>query len=113
MAQTGEYEGVVLDEQTVLTVTELTHVCGISLEQVRCMVGEGILHPRGQRPEQWRFSGLEVRRTRRAIRLQRDLELNLAGAALALDLLEEIERLRRRLDCLEQHMSSPRDIDGL
>jgi hypothetical protein len=31
---------------------------------------------------------------RRALRLQHDLELNLPGAALALELLDEIERLR-------------------
>jgi chaperone modulatory protein CbpM len=31
------------------------------------------------------------------MRLQRDLEMNLAGVALALDLLDEIESLRMRL----------------
>ena len=34
-------------------------------------------------------------RIQRVIRLQHDFEVNLPGAALALDLLEEIERLRR------------------
>jgi chaperone modulatory protein CbpM len=104
-------EGIVLDEQTVLTVTELTRVCGISREQIERMVGEGMLHPRGSVPEQWRFTGIEVRRTRRALRLQRDLELNLAGAALALDLLDEVEYLRRRVRRLEQHLGSLCDVD--
>ena len=35
-----------------------------------------------------------------ASRLQRDLGLNLAGAALALELLEEIDALRARLQAL-------------
>jgi chaperone modulatory protein CbpM len=105
-------EGVLLDERTVVTLHELTHVCGVSQEQVCSMVREGMLQPRGAEPEQWRFSGVEVRRTRRALRLQRDLELNLAGAALALDLLDEVERLRRRVRCLEQHHGSLRDADG-
>jgi len=104
-------EGVVLDEQTVLTVTELIRVCGISREDLERMVGEGMLHPLGSRPEQWRFTGIEVRRTRRALRLQRDLELNLAGAALALELIDEVERLRRRVHRLEQHLGSLRDAD--
>jgi len=104
-------EGVVLDEQTVLTVTELTRVCGISHEQLEVMVAEGMLHPLGSRPEQWRFTGIEVRRTRRALRLQQDLELNLAGVALALDLLDEVEQLRRRVRRLELHLGSLRDAD--
>ena len=35
-------------------------------------------------------------------RLQRELEVNLAGVALALDLMEEIQQLRRRLQRLER-----------
>ena len=46
---------------------------------------------------EWRFSGTALRRTRLALRLERDLELNLAGVALALDLMEEVERLRQAL----------------
>jgi chaperone modulatory protein CbpM len=42
-----------------------------------------------------------VRRVEIALRLQRDLQVNLAGAALALDLLEETQRLRARLQSLE------------
>jgi len=38
-----------------------------------------------------------VARARLALRLERDLELNLAGVALALELMEELERLRREL----------------
>jgi hypothetical protein len=30
-----------------------------------------------------------------ALRLERDLEINLAGVALALELLDELQRLRR------------------
>ena len=46
---------------------------------------------------EWRFAGGALRRARTAARLQRDLELNLVGVALALDLMDEIERLRRDL----------------
>jgi chaperone modulatory protein CbpM len=37
-----------------------------------------------------------VQRVQTAIRLQQDLGVNLAGAALALDLLEELQELRCR-----------------
>jgi chaperone modulatory protein CbpM len=46
---------------------------------------------------EWRFSGTALRRARTALRLQRDLEINLPGVALALELLEEIDKLRRTL----------------
>jgi len=105
-------EGVILDEATVLTLTELTRVCRVSTAQVSSMVAEGMLEPLGAAPEQWRFTGVAVRRARRAMRLQQDLEVNLAGAALALDLLDEVERLRRRVRCLEHHLGGMRDVDG-
>ncbi len=43
----------------------------------------------------------EAARLARALRLARELELHAAGAALLLDLLEERERLLRRLEALE------------
>ncbi|WP_295543703.1 chaperone modulator CbpM [uncultured Thiohalocapsa sp.] len=104
--------GDLLDEQLALRLAELTQVCGVSVEQVRAMVAEGMLHPRGTAPEQWVFRGIEVIRVRRALRLQRDLELNLPGTALALELIDEIERLRCRVHRLEQHLGGWLDADA-
>jgi chaperone modulatory protein CbpM len=58
------------------------------------MVREGIADPLDPQAGAWTFSGVAVTRIRTAHRLQQDLHVNLAGAALAIDLLEEIERLR-------------------
>ncbi len=100
-SETG-IEGMVLDETLTVTLAELTQLCGANGRTLKLMVIEGLLRPQGGQPTDWRFNGEEVRRARRAIRLQRDLELNLAGTALALDLLDELERLRERLHALEQ-----------
>jgi chaperone modulatory protein CbpM len=109
MAQSEKrIEGVVLDEGVTVTLAELTQLCGSSGRTLHLMVTEGMLRPQGNRPEDWRFSGLEVRRARRAVRLQRDLDLNLAGAALALDLLDELETLRARIRVLEHQMGLAR-----
>ncbi len=51
----------------------------------------------GREPAHWRFGGASLHRAHAALRLQRDLEINLAGVALALELLDEIESLRMRL----------------
>lgn len=66
------------------------------------LVEEGILVPSEPEPARWRFTGVHLRRARRVLRLQRDLNVNLAGAALALELLEELETLRARLAVLEK-----------
>ena len=59
------------------------------------IVAEGIVEPLGASRAQWRFSGVAVTRIQRVVRLQEEFDVNLPGAALALELLEEIERLRR------------------
>jgi chaperone modulatory protein CbpM len=45
-----------------------------------------------------------LNRIKTALRLQRDLEVNMAGAALILDLLDELHDLRARADILERHL---------
>lgn len=91
--------GIVLDESTELTLNELSRACSRSAEWIIELVDEGALEPvsRQQAQTKWRFSGSSLQRARTAMRLQRDLGVNLAGVALAMDLLDEIEQLRTRL----------------
>lgn len=91
---TRELSGTVLDERTVFTLHELCRACGVHAELVIEMVEEGVLEPRGAAPAEWRFTGSAVTRAQKALKLSRDLRVNWRGAALALDLLEEIEQLR-------------------
>ena len=56
-----------------------------------------MLQPRGDSREAWRFRGDSLARMRLATRLMQDLEINAAGVALALDLLERIAELESRL----------------
>ena len=110
MAQNdGRIQGMVLDEFLTVTLTELTQLCGSTGRTLHLMVTEGVLHPQGRGPDEWRFTGLEVRRARRAVRLQRDLDLNLAGTALAVDLLDEVETLRERIRVLEHQLGLRRE----
>jgi chaperone modulatory protein CbpM len=60
-------------------------------------VEEGVLSVVNVSSE-WHFTGAALRRARLAVRLERDLELNLAGVALAIELLEELAQLRRELN---------------
>jgi len=86
---------LLLDESSELTLAEICVACSVTEQLVVEIVAEGIVEPNGAERTQWRFSGIVVTRIQRVVRLQREFEVNLPGAALALDLLEEIERLRR------------------
>jgi len=89
--------GELLDEEMELTLAELARICELEAERIRELVDEGIVEPRGREPAQWRFTAVSVRRVRSAVRLEQDLGVNTAGAALALDLIEEVQWLRARL----------------
>jgi len=93
--------GIVLDEQAELTLSDLCHACCRHAEWIVQLVEEGIIEPAGHNPAQWRFSGTSLHKAHIAMRLQRDLDINLAGVALALDLMDEIESLRALVCRLE------------
>lgn len=93
--------GIILDETIELTVEDLCRSCAARRETILSMVEEGILSPVDQAGVRWRFTGVSVQRAIRATKLHRDLEVNMPGVALALDLMDEIERLRERLRRLE------------
>lgn len=90
-------EGLIITETTLFTVEEFCCACTVTIEDIEALVEEGILEPVLEETGQPRFSGASLTRARTALRLQRDMDINLAGVALALDLLDEIRDLRRRL----------------
>lgn len=94
---TNVMSGPVFEETTEITIVELCEVCSIETKLVDEMIDEGILEPIVGSAEQRRLPYSSVRRTRTVVRLQRDLGVNLAGAALALELLDRIEDLRVQL----------------
>lgn len=86
-----------LDDETPLTLAELCRITALTEEQLQSWVAHGIVEPLKGRRESWHFTAIAITRVNRAKRLQQDLGLNTEGAALALDLLDEIEQLRREL----------------
>lgn len=91
--------GLILDDNCLFTLDEMSKVCAVRTEFIIELVDEGIVEPRQRqrKQSQWSFTGRSLLRVRKARRLQQDLGINLAGIALVLDMLEENERLRERL----------------
>jgi chaperone modulatory protein CbpM len=92
---TNAVAGIIFDEATEITVVKLCEVCAIDRQTIDEMIAEGILEPTDITLGYLPYSS--VRRTRTVIHLQRDLGVNMAGAALALELLEHIDSLRAQL----------------
>ena len=87
----GHLRGVILDSRTTFTLVEFSRVCGVEQQVIVEMVQDGVIDPL-ERQGDWRFHGGALVRAQRALRLVRDLGVNWPGAALALDLLERLER---------------------
>lgn len=89
--------GTLLDESMRFTLVELCQYAKASPEHVIALVEEGVLEPRGGSIHNWLFDTKALKRLQIALRLQHDLGVNLQGSALVLDLLEEVELLRRQI----------------
>lgn len=100
------FDPEVLDERLSLTLRDMCRICGVHAEFLMALVDEGVIAPQSRvrtgprrppaQPAHWHFDGIAVVRVQRAVRLQRDLGVNLPGVALALELLDELEAMRRR-----------------
>lgn len=83
-----------------MTLVELSLAHAASVEQIVELVLEGVLEPSGDARDDWRFSERHFHYAGVAMRLQRDLGVNVPGVALAMQLLDEVQTLRLRLATL-------------
>ena len=87
----------ILEVDVEFTLSQMCQACGVESKEVVKLVEEGVLEPVRINRKPWRFAGDSLKRARRALRLQQDLGVNVAGAALALDLIDELDRLRAEM----------------
>ncbi|WP_397391032.1 chaperone modulator CbpM [Polynucleobacter sp.] len=90
-------EGSLVEEEVHMSIVEISQATRAPEDLIMSWVTEGVLSPTGSSPEDWRFGGDSLQRAKTAAHLAHDLELNTPGVALALDLLDEITRLRSQL----------------
>jgi len=89
--------GHIIENETRLTLRQLCDVCAVRAGYIIALVDEGFIEPSGVEKSHWCFSGVSVKRVQKAKRLQQDLGINLAGVVLAVELIDEIERLRAKI----------------
>lgn len=84
-----------LDETLLLSKDDLCRLCQVDAAWVDDFVSHGAM---GDAVQGTAFSVRSITVVRKARRLEQDFALNMPGIALAMDLLDEIDRLRRALD---------------
>ena len=94
------------DQQaTYLSFSELCLQTGVAESMVVEIIEQGIVEPVGDNPGEWLFSPAMLVLTKKAVRLHRDLDVNWAGIALAIELLNEVEQLREQNRYLQSRLS--------
>jgi len=105
MSKTSGHEGAgmdveVLEKDRIYTLTEVCTICQLDESGVQTYLDYGVVVY--EPSEEARFRQSQLDRLLRARRLQEDLELNHAGVALALDLLDTIAHLKRDIALLKR-----------
>lgn len=89
--ETNEIES---EQWFYLSMQEITYSLGIDSATIVEIVEEGIVAPEKNEQNEWQFNTEAFRRIRTIVKLNKDLGVNMAGACLAIELLNEIERLK-------------------
>lgn len=89
----GEGRTIICEESFSLSLYELAASFGVSETVIIEIVNEAVVPVLETDLSVWSFGHDDIRRIRMVLQLQNDLGLNLSGAALAIELLDEIDRL--------------------
>lgn len=99
--------GVLVDEKTTFSVSEICTRCNVPHELLVQMMEYGLFEFTNQLEDDYNLDLKTLRIVESAVHLHRDLEINMPGIALILELKDELEQLRNELDLLHKHLSRP------
>lgn len=105
-SQTSIVSAEVVDQAGGYSLREVCERSDCHAEFVIKLVSYGVIAPMDESVErrEWLFGVRALERLQRAQRLQRDLDINVPGLAMALDLLDEVQSLRREMDQLHRRL---------
>lgn len=103
-----QYAIMIVDGDLELSVDDICHSCDITPEFIQSLIEYGVIQPKGYSLDNRRFDQIELQRVHRLLRLQNDLEVNLPGAALAIDLMDQMVELKAKVEVLEKLLSFAR-----
>ncbi|OGT33169.1 MAG: hypothetical protein A3C44_06235 [Gammaproteobacteria bacterium RIFCSPHIGHO2_02_FULL_39_13] len=86
----------IINEHNLLSLEEICSATHAQEELILQLIEYHIIQPKGASKKNWQFDHLALKRAKLARNFYYDLEVNLAGIGLLLDLLEKIEMLEAR-----------------
>ncbi len=91
-----------------LTLVEVSEQVGIPEHMLRELLEQGVLHEFdvNQLNQHIHFEATQLARLQTAARLQDDLGVNVPGAVLAMELIDEISALKQALEILKRHFEA-------
>ena len=95
MTKSDTLQGTLLDD-VALTCEELARACCVEPQWVIEHIETGILGDGSRYVETYRFTSYDLRRARRISLLERDFDAVPELAAMMVDLMEEVEQLRKQ-----------------
>jgi len=93
---------ITAEDHPELTLEEICHACHVTPDFIQEMMEHGAIEPKGFSLETWRFEASHLHRVRTAAHLHQDLEINSAGVALVLDMLDQMAEMQARLELLKK-----------
>jgi len=88
----------------IFNLQEVCDRCMVAREFVIKLVDYGVVEPNGSEPDEWQFTSISYLKIRKAIRLKHDLSINEAGIALALELIDERDKMQQEIKHLRQRV---------
>lgn len=103
MEEQYTFTAVILDEDLTYTSIEVCQKLNIPELLLREMEEQGVFQAISVKKDaEPTITMQDIKRIEKAFRLHRDLDVNVPGTVLVLDLLEQLEDLRQRLAILER-----------
>lgn len=94
---------VIIDDD-LLTLADLAHSCNVSPEWVVTRMEAGLLSLQSTHTQPAQYTSTALTRVRRLRNIERDFDANPELAALVVDMIEEIERLKCRIHRLDEEV---------
>ncbi|WP_124948858.1 chaperone modulator CbpM [Sulfuriferula thiophila] len=87
-----------------LNLADLAHSCSVSQEWIVERVQAGLLCTLPMNADKASYSSAELTRARRLLNIERSFDANPELAALVVDMMEEIERLRGQVSRIDNDL---------